>query len=98
MARTLAEDAVVYLFLLALVVLYSGAVGRRTDVSAGGNSAEKVASRFRRYSILLVSYVMLDGALHQLDVIPVLLSVALMVPAAVGLVFGLLWLRKYIPR
>jgi hypothetical protein len=102
-------DLVVYLVLVAGACIYAfviaKAIASRTD-GHGGKSTEFngkptptgqfVASRFRRYSILLLSYVLLVGVMYQAGTIPVSIAAVLFVPGAIALFMGLMWLRRYI--
>lgn len=98
-------DIVLYGVLVAGIVVYGVAIGRHMDESGDDSAssfdgaeipARHIASRFRRYSILLVSYLMLVGVLHQAGICSSVATGILFAIGAAALLFGLVVLRRYI--
>lgn len=97
-----AEDAVLYVFLIAAAGLYGAVLAHnlrnRPLTTAVHNSMRsgRAALRFRQYSILLVSGWMVIGVLYQCRALPWPVATVLFVFSGAISGLGLIRLRRYI--
>lgn len=98
-----AEDAVLYVFLIAGASIYGLVLGQKTHnrlkQSAEGltrMSSTRITWKFQQYSILMVSGWMVSGVLYQFGAIPTVVAVILFAVSTILSVLGLIRLRQYI--
>ncbi|WDL97127.1 hypothetical protein [Alicyclobacillus sp. ALC3] len=98
-----AEDAVLYVFLIAGASVYGLVLGQkagnRSEQSTEGPrsmSSTRIRLKFQQYTILMISGWMVSGVLYQSGVISTVVAVILFAVSTILSALGLIRLRQYI--
>lgn len=88
------EDAVIYLFLLGFIQVYAMVIQRQLESKFEVALRKRVVSRFRKYSILLLTYIIGVGIAHQLGAVQGVRAYGLLGIGVIFCVIGLYTLRR----
>ena len=91
---TWVEDAIIYLFLVGFIQLYAMVIHHQLETKFDAGVCKRVVSRFRKYSILLVTYITGVGVAHQLGFLEGVRAYVLLGLAGILFAVGLYALRR----
>lgn len=88
------EDGIVYFLLLGFIQMYATVLSRQLVSKFDAQVSKRLVSRFRKYSILLVTYITGIGVVHQLGLVKGVRAYALGGIAVIFFAIGLYALRR----